>query len=91
MPVSGSTLLFGYCSLHDSVYERLASWLSRQGAWYVCTDTSEESPASAFKMEETDESPDYVSKFLPRFALQPPHYRASYSIMQNYAALLVCM
>lgn len=47
--------------------------MPRQGAWYVYTDTSEESPASAFKMEETEENPDDVSKFLSCFAIQPPH------------------
>jgi len=41
-------------------------------------------------MEETEENPGDVSKFLPCFAIQPPHYRASYSIRQNYSVLLVC-
>jgi len=47
-------------------------WLvgySRQGAWYACTTSSEENPASTFKMEETKENPDDVSTFLPCFAI----------------------
>jgi hypothetical protein len=36
--------------------------------WYVCTDALEESPASIFKVEETEESPDDISTFLLHIA-----------------------
>ena len=54
------------------------------------TYVPEESPASTFKVEETEERLDDVNRFLPSVTIQPPHYRELYSRRQNYSALLFC-